>query len=68
MNFGVIGVGLGVELIGEQSDNAIAAVLLWRQADVVDDYQRNLAIRRAIVPIGRFNKKRIRDDALVINM
>ena len=68
MNFSVIGVGRGIELVGEQLDNAIAAILLWWQADIVYDYQRNLAIRRAIVLVGRFNKNRARDDAPVINM
>jgi len=68
MDFSVIGVGLWIELVGEQLDNAIAAILLWWQADIVYDYQRNLAIRRAIVLVGRFNKNRARDDAPVINM
>lgn len=68
MDFSVIGVGLGIELVGEQPDNAVAAIVLWRQADVVDDYQRNLAIRRAMVLVRRFNKKRVRDDPPIINM
>jgi len=68
MNFSVIGMGLGIELVGEQLDNAIAAIVLWWQADIVHDYQYNLAIRRAIVLVRRFNKKHSRDDTLVINM
>src|SRR5690606_28072215 len=66
VDFGKIGVCLRVEAIGEQLDDAVAAILAGRQTDIVDDRQRNRHIR-SLVMIGRIDKQCVLADTVRIN-
>ena len=52
----VIWVLVRVQLIGEQINDAVAAELTRRQADVVDHNQRDRCIDGACIPVGRVDE------------
>jgi hypothetical protein len=52
----IIGMRLGVEPVGEQLEYSIAAKLIRRKADVVDDEQVYFTTGGPFVKIGRRNK------------
>jgi hypothetical protein len=51
LDFPIVGMLFGIEAVGKQSGDAVAAKLPWRQADGVDDQQSDRFIGRPVVAI-----------------
>ena len=66
-DFGIVRVCPCVEAIGEQRDDAVAVILAWRQADVVDDDEADIVWLRSRIAIGRGDEAGCGGDAMCID-